>query len=371
MALSPEAIQWQTAHITDDRTGYFIASVSAVMSVATICVLARLAARQWTKVGFGPDDYTIVIALLIAWGMFVGNIYETRYGEGKHEIASTLDQLTAYAKVLFFEDLSYCTATLVIQTSFLLFYRRVFTMQSPPFRLAIYVIGAFAYASWISIFVATLLLCQPIAYNWDKSIDGTCVNPNAVFISGLSINLFTDLCIVLLPIPMIWQIQINRAEKWAVLGAFILGGFCCVGNLIRLPYLVGVQQDDLTWSLLNGELWGTAEVCIGIISACLPCYRPFLRSIKNKWSSRSWSKGSGTKASNTSRSSSKPRSVAIGASTTAPRHRWDTLSREGQLMGEESETRSERGPDSQFDVEESLRQSISVQQDLHMSSAPG
>ena len=99
MALPPAEMQYQTDHINENRTPGFIASVSVVCSLATIAVGLRLTARAWTKVGMGMDDYLICIALLIVWGMFVGNIYEGRDGLGKHELASTLPQLISFAKV--------------------------------------------------------------------------------------------------------------------------------------------------------------------------------------------------------------------------------------------------------------------------------
>ena len=120
--------------------------------------------------------------------------------------------------------MAYATATLMVQASFLTFYRRIFTLENLRFRVALYAVSVFAFLCWVSIFFATLFNCTPIAYNWDKSINGSCINPQALFLSGLAINLFTDICIVLLPIPMVWQIQINRTEKFAVSGAFILGG---------------------------------------------------------------------------------------------------------------------------------------------------
>ncbi|KAI9679254.1 MAG: hypothetical protein M1817_005273 [Caeruleum heppii] len=355
MALSQEAIDYQLAHIHEDRTPAFIASVSVVVTLATIGVFLRVAARLWTKVGLAADDYTILVALLMAWGMFVGNYYEGKFGQGKHMIAVSLPDLIQYGKVLWFEDLAYCSTILVIQCSFLLFYRRVFTFQNPRFKLAVIVVGAFALACWVAIFISTLFHCLPIAYNWDKSIPGQCVNPNALFISALALNLFTDILIVLLPIPMIWRIQISRAEKIAVSSAFLLGGFVCIGNLIRLPYLVNVQQEDLTWSLVGGALWSTAEVCIGILSACLPCFRPYLRFVKRSWTTHAESSRSRTDYHE------------MGNSLVKSQQQWDPPKKD-QSIGVESEIRSE-GPYAASDVETGKQTSgIGVKRDVFMTS---
>ena len=66
-------------------------------------------------------------------------------------------------------------------------------------------------------------------------------------------------------------------------------------NLIRLPKLIYVSQDDLTCvystypfrsenltdriqpdSDVGAAIWSQAEVCLGIVAACLPCLRPLM-----------------------------------------------------------------------------------------------
>jgi hypothetical protein len=124
-----------------------------------------------------------------------------------------------------YEDLAYTTGIFVVQLSFLLFYRRVFTFHNRKFRNYVYAVGAFAFSSWIGIVFATLFNCKPFAFHWDFTIPGGyCGDPQRVFLTGLALNLVTDIFIVMLPIPMIWKIQISSAEKIAVSGAFLLGG---------------------------------------------------------------------------------------------------------------------------------------------------
>lgn len=127
-------------------------------------------------------------------------------------------------QMLYYEDLMYPSAILLIQTSVLLLYRRIFTFQSPRFRIAVISVACLSLACWVSIFFATVFSCIPIEYNWNRKIDGHCGNPNALFNSGLALNLFNDICIILLPIPIIWRIQITRAEKIGLSSTFLLGG---------------------------------------------------------------------------------------------------------------------------------------------------
>lgn len=46
-------------------------------------------------------------------------------------------------------------------------------------------------------------------------------------------NMITDLFIVVLPIKSVWQLQMRKTEKFAVLACFGLGGACIVISLAR------------------------------------------------------------------------------------------------------------------------------------------
>ena len=67
--------------------------------------------------------------------------------------------------------------------------------------------------------------CIPLAYYWDRSIPGGhCINQNNVAYYGTSPpDILTNFAILLLPIPYLWNLQMQRAKKIAITGIFILG----------------------------------------------------------------------------------------------------------------------------------------------------
>ena len=77
-----------------------------------------------------------------------------------------------------------------------------------------------AWGIWASL--AAWVVCTPIAYSWDRTIPGGhCVNKVAAYISVGVINIFVDVCIFLLPIPMVWNLQTSLRNK--------IGLFCIFG----------------------------------------------------------------------------------------------------------------------------------------------
>ena len=63
MALSPEEIQWQLAHVNEDRAGDVIVSHVVLISLAVVAVVLRFISRR-IKVGLHEDDWMILFALV-------------------------------------------------------------------------------------------------------------------------------------------------------------------------------------------------------------------------------------------------------------------------------------------------------------------
>lgn len=92
------------------------------------------------------------------------------------------------------------------------------------FRRAAIVIGTVVFLYLISCFLAIALLCHPIEFNWDITIeDGKCGNGRVIEIFSAVFNMAIDLMVVFLPLPVIWSLQLSQSKKWAVTVSFSLG----------------------------------------------------------------------------------------------------------------------------------------------------
>ena len=75
----------------------------------------------------------------------------------------------------------------------------------------------------VFIIISSLTICQPISYFWDKSQNGHCGNQVALYLAGGIFNLILDVTVVILPMPMLWGLQMAKKKKAALTGAFGLG----------------------------------------------------------------------------------------------------------------------------------------------------
>ncbi|KAL8805830.1 MAG: hypothetical protein Q9182_001742 [Xanthomendoza sp. 2 TL-2023] len=151
-----------------------------------------------------------------------------------------------------------------------------------------YVVAAIVTAWAISVFLETFLLCRPFAYNWDPTIkDFTCGNRNAAYIGAGSLNIVTDLMVLMLPIPMVWNLQIPRRNKAILTAVFGMGLFVCIVSILRLISLLTVSYTDITWTVTDPLLWSMLEPCVGVTCACIPLMRPLLsRAFPDRHSKR-------------------------------------------------------------------------------------
>ena len=63
---------------------------------------------------------------------------------------------------------------------------------------------------------------------------------------------------------------------------FLAGGFVCIVSIYRIPTQAAISLSDASWSDVNAAVWSVVEVCIGVVSACLPTYRPLFLKIFGK-----------------------------------------------------------------------------------------
>lgn len=110
-----------------------------------------------------------------------------------------------------------------IKLSLLAFYLRL-APNNPVFRTAVYVMIFVAASFGIGSIMSAALQCIPISMLWDTTVEGSCININTFYFANSALNIITDMIIYILPIPILWKLQlpvIQRVGLCAVLG---LGG---------------------------------------------------------------------------------------------------------------------------------------------------
>ena len=147
-------------------------------------------------------------------------------GGGRHIIAVVLEDPAAIARfgkgTLGFAT-SYLVGMTLPKISMLCTFLRIFVEKWQ--RNACYVLIFILLGTLLGDIVANFVQCVPLPYLWDKTIEGGyCFNQNGYWRWGTFPNIITDICLLLLPIPTVWKIQLSFKDKIGVLVTFLLGG---------------------------------------------------------------------------------------------------------------------------------------------------
>ena len=109
---------------------------------------------------------------------------------------------------------------------------------------------AFVIASVSACVLVGIFQCSPIHKAWDRSIDGSCFNVNALFFANAGLDIFQDAVIYVLPMRMLYHLKIPRRQKIGLMGVFAVGGFVVITGMVRLKSLqVAYKTSDPSCAL--------------------------------------------------------------------------------------------------------------------------
>lgn len=129
-----------------------------------------------------------------------------------------------YTKLVFTTSVLYFAITATTKLSILFMYNRLFS-ASAAFRLQIVVLAALVISFWVACTLADLLNCIPLEWAWINSQADPryCVNYNVFWFATGICEAFIDVLIIVMPIRVVFLLQLNRAKKIAVAAVFLFG----------------------------------------------------------------------------------------------------------------------------------------------------
>lgn len=98
----------------------------------------------------------------------------------------------------------------------------LFSTQATKFRTACNLVSLISFLWSLGETLMNFLIYRPFAYNWDTSINGTCGNSTAGYLTVTAFNFVIDLAIMLLPACIIWHLHMPTARRVGILIMFSL-----------------------------------------------------------------------------------------------------------------------------------------------------
>jgi hypothetical protein len=194
-------------------------------------------------------------------------------------------------KWLYAGSIVYIPAAYLVKVTLLLLIARVFAVEERVAK-GIHIFIFVLLCTYIPVQTLKTWICYPIRAYWDPVGVGVfgCINQRVLFITDLTIAVITDLVIVILPIPVTWNMRLPLRKKVKIIFMLGAGGLATGVTFLRLiKCITFLKADDVTADFViidlttyvqpmsvevaPGVSLTTAsfiELTIGIVCACLP-----------------------------------------------------------------------------------------------------
>ncbi|KAJ4378644.1 hypothetical protein N0V86_005514 [Didymella sp. IMI 355093] len=190
-------------------------------ALALIVVSLRLYTRLFLVRSPGVEDYGVSLAMICSIALTVCIGFQAQWGMGQHIQNLHPDTIQKSLKAFWVSLIVYYLSLGLTKGSMLLQYRRVFTIKA--FKIGNYVVMAVVvcYTFW-TVF-SSVFACVPVSAFWTRE-PARCINQFAMWFTNAAINISTDFAIIILPMPVIRSLNLNRRQKTALMGIFAVGG---------------------------------------------------------------------------------------------------------------------------------------------------
>ncbi|KAJ3941175.1 uncharacterized protein N0V96_009053 [Colletotrichum fioriniae] len=243
-------------------------------------VALRIYARIWVIKAPGWDDAVMVMSAA-RWISFV---IQARYGLGKHFL--TIDKKYDYVvfnHVAFWQAIiSAAGALMFLKVSIALSLLRL--SKTGWYKWALWSTIALVFFYSIGGMFPFFLHCKPMSGFWDRNTtpppkckDGNNINLFGIINTGF--NIFTDVILATLPVPIIWNLQMKRKLRLYAIGILSLGYFAVSMGIVKAVYqLNNDSEPDKTFNR-SIQFWGFLQLQVGIAAACAPALKPLVNKL--------------------------------------------------------------------------------------------
>ena len=118
----------------------------------------------------------------------------------------------------------YGIAAACTKCAILALYLRVFSPRRwSKLDIAIRAFIAITCLFYLGISIAKICQCIPRARIWDKRVPGNCVDLAILLDTSGLFNIISDVCILLVPLKGVWNLQMSRLRKIGIYCIFTVG----------------------------------------------------------------------------------------------------------------------------------------------------
>ncbi|KAF3356324.1 hypothetical protein VdG1_06418 [Verticillium dahliae VDG1] len=274
----PSQVPIDPAGAAESNTARIVSIVTVFHVIALTTIALRIYARVWVIRNPGADDWVMLLCAACAMGGWSIFIIQAHYGLGKHQDTIETPDFKIFQHAGFWQSIiSAAGALMWLKISIALNLLRLSQNKWYTWSLwatigltAIYCIGGM---------FPFFLRCRPMAGFWDKSLKPDCYDIQLFITFGIintAFNIFTDVVLATLPIPIIWNLQMKRRVRLSVIVILSLGYFAVAMGIVKAIYQIAYGSNPDKTFEQSVQFWGFLQLQLGIIAACAPALKPLV-----------------------------------------------------------------------------------------------
>ncbi|KAI9643601.1 hypothetical protein NHQ30_008223 [Ciborinia camelliae] len=263
-----------------------------IFVVSIVCLsisIITIAVRAYVRVSdgvFGWDDSLIVVGLIVYIIDVSLACHGTRVGLGSHNSRLNVYFEEEGMKYLMLWMLIYVLGLAIIKSSICVTLLRIASTKN-TYRTFVLGLLGLTIANFFVTFIGILLLCRPVAANWDTTLvaegKGTCSGMGsmiALSYTSTACTILTDLACAVFPGVMLYRTQMPLGRKISVGLLLSFASVASISTMIRAPYIQHYWKptDNLLYYTGFIVLLSNIETAIGCIASSIPTVFRFFQS---------------------------------------------------------------------------------------------
>ncbi|KAK2589500.1 hypothetical protein QQS21_012821 [Conoideocrella luteorostrata] len=284
---------------TDQLAPHAVSAVAilVVFLVMTLLFTVLRFHSRWTSARqfFATDWVLLAAEVVYIIYTVISFVSLLKGGVGHHVEQLGPGRIQLILKLLIVIQITYAVCMALLKVSICLLYVRIFPQRW--IKICSYGIILLS-ASWaLYTILLGLLICRPIAALWEPK-SGTCGDENAGYSSVSAVELVIDVFIILLPLPVVWRLNMTTVSKIATTSLFCLGLITIVVTGVRLHTILNLNFADFSYTAVELYNLTVVELGVAVMVTCGMGLRPLVEKLLAARHWRSWhSSGKATNAS--------------------------------------------------------------------------
>ncbi|KAK4154633.1 hypothetical protein C8A00DRAFT_32589 [Chaetomidium leptoderma] len=270
-------------YVNASNAGRIVGVVGFFHFLAFTFVSLRIYVRLFMVRAFGVDDALIIIACGLALMSWICLVLQIPHGLGRHGLVVPVEERIKFEQITFWKTVfSDGVALGLLRVSMAISLLRL-KRDLKWYRWSLFAIMGFVVLYSIQAIAWLFVYCTPFSgwwgFQWMNPFDPRCQDFN-LFVNlvywNISCNIFTDVVLGALPIPIILSLKMKLRVRLYVIGILNLGYLAVLMGILKAVYMLTTGGDPDAIFDYWVHFWQNLQLNIGLIAACASFLKPLV-----------------------------------------------------------------------------------------------